>query len=66
MAMVEPPTRTPPTDGAAELDGLLAIKLHVPRARRGLVARPRLVGRLAEGLDSEIRSTEVAGYSNRA
>ena len=32
-----------------ELDALLATKLHVPPARRGLVARPRLVDRLTEG-----------------
>ena len=32
-------------------DVLLATKLHVPRAQPGLVARPRLAGRLDEGLD---------------
>jgi LuxR family maltose regulon positive regulatory protein len=53
MAMVEPPVPTSPTGGAAELD-VLATKLHVPRTRRGLVSRPRLVGRLTEGLESEL------------
>jgi LuxR family transcriptional regulator, maltose regulon positive regulatory protein len=40
----------PPGDGAAGLDELLATKLHIPRARQGLVPRPRLVDRLAEAL----------------
>jgi LuxR family maltose regulon positive regulatory protein len=54
MPMVEPPTPTPPEGGAAELDALLATKLHVPRTRRGLVPRPRLVGRLTQGLEGEL------------
>src|SRR5689334_15987587 len=40
----------PPGDGAAGLDALLATKLHIPRARPGLVPRPRLLDRLAEAL----------------
>jgi len=32
-------------------DLLLATKLHVPRSRPGTVARPRLAGKLTEGLD---------------
>ena len=35
---------------ASERDVLLATKLHVPRPRKGFVARPRLVGALDEGL----------------
>ena len=40
------------TAGAAmsRQDGLLATKLHVPSRRPGFVPRPRLVGRLEEGL----------------
>ena len=37
-----------------DLDALRATKLHVPPARRGLVARPRLVDRLTEGLQGEL------------
>ena len=37
--------------GPPRHDVLLATKLHVPRAQPGLVARPRLAGRLDEGLD---------------
>src|ERR1700722_17527370 len=37
--------------GPPRRDVLLATKLHVPRAQPGLVARPRLAGRLDEGLD---------------
>src|SRR5207247_2903789 len=40
--------------GVGELDALLATKLHVPRTRRGLVARPRLVERLTLGLQGEL------------
>ena len=32
-------------------DILLATKLHVPRSRPGLVPRPRLTGKLDEGLN---------------
>jgi LuxR family transcriptional regulator, maltose regulon positive regulatory protein len=48
--MAELPTLATPGGGVAELDALLATKLHVPRARRGLVGRPRLVDRLTDGL----------------
>jgi LuxR family maltose regulon positive regulatory protein len=54
MSMVEPPTPTPPEGGAAEQHALLATKLHVPRTHRGLVPRPRLVGRLTQGLEGEL------------
>jgi LuxR family transcriptional regulator, maltose regulon positive regulatory protein len=33
---------------------LLATKLHVPRRRRGLVARPRLSGRLSRGAEARL------------
>jgi hypothetical protein len=35
-------------------DTLLATKLYAPRARKGLVARPRLVQRLAEALEGPL------------
>ena len=37
-----------------ERDALLATKLHIPRPRAGLVARPRLVERLDEGMAREL------------
>ena len=48
--MVEPSVAV--SSGVAELeqDVLLATKLHVPGPRPGLVPRPRLMGRLDEGL----------------
>ncbi|HEY2125703.1 MAG TPA: LuxR C-terminal-related transcriptional regulator [Streptosporangiaceae bacterium] len=52
--MGEPPASPPPGGGALELVELLATKLHVPRTRRGLVPRPRLVDRLTEGLAGEL------------
>jgi LuxR family maltose regulon positive regulatory protein len=52
--MGEPTTLAPLGNGLVGLDALLATKLHVPRTRRGLVARPRLVDRLTEGLQGEL------------
>ena len=52
--MGEPPAPAAPEDGAAGPDALLATKLHVPRARHGLVPRPRLVDRLTEALAGEL------------
>jgi LuxR family transcriptional regulator, maltose regulon positive regulatory protein len=46
--MAEPPTTSPPEDAAPERDVLVATKFHVPPA--GLVPRPRLLARLAQGL----------------
>jgi LuxR family maltose regulon positive regulatory protein len=37
-----------------EPDALLATKLHIPRARHGLVSRPRLVDRLTEAVAGEL------------
>ena len=37
-----------------ERDALLATKLHLPRPRPGLVARPRLLARLNEGMGQEL------------
>jgi LuxR family transcriptional regulator, maltose regulon positive regulatory protein len=52
--MAEPATTAPST--VAELDraALLATKLHVPRPRAGLVPRPRLLERLAEGMGRDV------------
>jgi LuxR family transcriptional regulator, maltose regulon positive regulatory protein len=52
--MGEPPAPAAPEGGAAGPDELLATKLHIPRARRGLVPRPRLAGRLTEALAGEL------------
>jgi ATP/maltotriose-dependent transcriptional regulator MalT len=52
--MGEPPMLARPEGGVVEPDALLATRLHVPRTRRGLVARPRLVDRLTEGLEGEL------------
>ena len=49
--MTEPPAVASPSAGASERDVLLATKLHVPGSRPGLVPRPRLTGRLDEGLE---------------
>ena len=40
--------------GTPERDRLLATKLHVPRPRPGLLARPRLLDRLTEGTAQEL------------
>src|SRR5205809_3616252 len=54
VLMGEPPAPALPEAGVGELDARLATKLHVPRTRRGLVARPRLVERLTLGLQGEL------------
>ena len=51
--MAEPPT-TLSTATGAEPDVLLATKLHIPRPRPGLLARPQLTQRLAEGTAREL------------
>ena len=48
--MTEPPAATPSEVAAPERDILLATKLHVPVPRPEFVPRPRLAGRLDEGL----------------
>ena len=48
--MAEPEAAPPSAAAAAEQDVLLATKLHVPAARPGFVARPRLAGALGEAL----------------
>jgi LuxR family maltose regulon positive regulatory protein len=50
--MAEPASKAPPMAGVLEPGVLLATKLHVPRSRPGHVARPALMGRLAEGIES--------------
>jgi hypothetical protein len=52
IPMAEPATTTPAA--APERDALLATKLHLPRPRPGLVARPRLLQRLTEGMGREL------------
>src|SRR5499427_8461815 len=47
--MAEPRAITPPRGAAPEWDVLVATKFHVPRA--GFVPRPRLLARLAQGVD---------------
>jgi LuxR family transcriptional regulator, maltose regulon positive regulatory protein len=47
--MAEPRAITPPRGAAPGWDVLVATKFHVPRA--GFVPRPRLVARLAQGMD---------------
>jgi LuxR family maltose regulon positive regulatory protein len=51
--MAEPSTTTLSTAGS-EPDVLLATKLHIPRPRPGLLARPQLTQRLAEGTAREL------------
>jgi LuxR family transcriptional regulator, maltose regulon positive regulatory protein len=48
--MAEPSAAAPTGPAAAGQNVLLATKLHVPRPRPGFVPRPRLAGRLEEGL----------------
>ena len=48
--MAEPSEAAPTGSAAAGQDVLLATKLHMPRPRPGFVHRPRLAGRLEEGL----------------
>jgi LuxR family transcriptional regulator, maltose regulon positive regulatory protein len=47
--MAEPSATTPMVATTPERDRLLATKLHVPGARPGFLARPRLLERLTEG-----------------
>jgi LuxR family maltose regulon positive regulatory protein len=47
--MAEPRAITPPRGAAPEWDVLVATKFHVPRA--GFVPRPRLLARLAQGME---------------
>ena len=48
--MADQPVRATAGAAMSRQDVLLATKLHVPRRRPGFVTRPRLVGRLEEGL----------------
>jgi LuxR family maltose regulon positive regulatory protein len=57
----------PPEGGAASLAALLATKLHIPRARHGLVSRPRLVDRLTEAVAGELTMVcAPAGFGKTA
>jgi LuxR family maltose regulon positive regulatory protein len=52
--MGQPPALAAPEGSAAGLDALLATKLHIPRAREGLVPRPRLADWLTGALAGEL------------
>ncbi len=52
--MAEPSAAAPPGVAVSEQDALLATKLHVPRPQPGFVPRPRLAGRLDEGLARQL------------
>ena len=52
--MAEPAATAPVAAVGHERDALLATKLHLPRPRPGLVARPRLLARLNEGMGQEL------------
>jgi LuxR family maltose regulon positive regulatory protein len=52
--VAKPPAMRPPPAGHAEPDALLATKLYLPPRRSGLVPRPRLLERLAEGMDRKL------------
>ena len=52
--MAEPATTMPSTAAGHEGHVLLATKLHIPRPRPGLVARPRLLDRLGEGVSRQL------------
>jgi LuxR family maltose regulon positive regulatory protein len=52
--MAEPTRPGPPATTTAERDVLLATKLHVPRPRRGLLPRARLLERLTAGTAREL------------
>ena len=54
MPMGEPFAPAAPEGSAARQDALTATKLHIPRARHGLVPRPRLVDWLTEALAGEL------------
>jgi ATP/maltotriose-dependent transcriptional regulator MalT len=65
--MGEPPASGAPEGAAAGLDVLLATKLHVPRARYGLVSRSRLVDRLTEALAARLTLVSApAGFGKTA
>jgi LuxR family transcriptional regulator, maltose regulon positive regulatory protein len=52
--MVEPAATTPSVAAGQDRDALLATKLYIPRARAGLVPRPRLLERLAGGAGHQV------------
>jgi LuxR family transcriptional regulator, maltose regulon positive regulatory protein len=52
--MAERSAMGPPKVAASGPDALLATKLHVPRPQPGFVPRPRLAGRLNEGLARQL------------
>ena len=52
--MAEPSAVAPTGVATSGQDALLATKLHVPRPQPGFVRRPRLAGRLDEGLARQL------------
>ena len=52
--MTEPPTTTTSRVRPPEHDALLATKLHIPRPRPNVLARPRLLERLTQGAVREL------------
>jgi LuxR family maltose regulon positive regulatory protein len=52
--MAEAPARSLPAGGAGGPDGVLATKLHLPGARPGFLARPRLHERLSDAPAGEL------------
>ena len=59
--MGEAPVSAAPEGGAAGLDALLATKLHIPRARDGLVPRRAILGRGRYGRLSHWHAPTLAG-----
>ena len=65
--LVDEPTMAGPRQEVAELGALLATKLHVPRTRAGLLARPRLAGWPSEGAGGELTMVcAPAGFGKTA
>ncbi len=64
--MAEPSAAPRPGVAVSERDVLLATKLHVPRPQPGFVPRPRLAGRLDEGLARLVLVCAPAGSGKTA
>jgi LuxR family maltose regulon positive regulatory protein len=64
--MAEPSAAPRPGVAVSERDVLLATKLHVPRPQPGFVPRPRLAGRLGEGLARLVLVCAPAGFGKTA
>ncbi len=64
--MAEQSAALRPGVAVSERDVLLATKLHVPRPQPGFVPRPRLAGRLDEGLARLVLVCAPAGFGKTA